>query len=300
MKKRLYVRLLMFIFFAFLSVNLSAQPNDDDSNSSKKFKFKRIMSEYYKKYNIDTARPVIELNYGLSTPHWNGMSKDFKQLGTIDAKIGVFHSGELENSSNVVRSNFGYIYIQNSSLDLGSKSDDEYYSTDLWNFGLADENGYGWKLGDKGMLLLYHANGINWTKTQFNTPGNNAADADRIDYLGNDIRFGNQFESGVRVRFIDNLALTAAYSRNVIYPRHLFWYWAGSELTEFAAQGVAGAFVKFVEKSAPEFVPIVNFALHSAISYGIYELRRDNMNWPIGTESPFEFQTFKLGITVIM
>jgi hypothetical protein len=43
--------------------------------------------------------------------------------------------------------------------------------------------------------------------------------------------------------------------------------------------------------------PVVAFILKGAISYGMYELRSNNMNWPIKTAEPMMFDNYKVGIT---
>jgi hypothetical protein len=75
----------------------------------------------------------------------------------------------------------------------------------------------------------------------------------------------------------------------------MFWYSALSSIIEVASHSILDEFIDEVREFSPEITPIINFILKSGLSYGLYELRRDNMNWPIETEAPFVMENFKVG-----
>ena len=52
-------------------------------------------------------------------------------------------------------------------------------------------------------------------------------------------------------------------------------------------------------KSSPAAGPVVNFLLKNALAYGIYELRKDKMNWPFKSEAPITYDQFKFGVTFV-
>ena len=78
----------------------------------------------------------------------------------------------------------------------------------------------------------------------------------------------------------------------------MFWYWTASELVKGATTGLLGTFINEVGKASPSAVPVVNFVLQNALNYGFYELRQKHMNWPVHTEAPLIFDTFKIGVNV--
>jgi hypothetical protein len=57
------------------------------------------------------------------------------------------------------------------------------------------------------------------------------------------------------------------------------------------------SFVRRIARSTPEAAPIVNLLLKGGLAYGLYEGRRNNMNWPFSTEPPIVEDTFKFGLT---
>jgi hypothetical protein len=93
--------------------------------------------------------------------------------------------------------------------------------------------------------------------------------------------------------------LDAGYERSIVFQRHLFWKWAGSAVMETAAQGLLDGFINKIFCSSPAAGPIVNFVLKNALAYGIYELRKDKMNWPFNSEAPFTYDQFKFGMTFV-
>ena len=79
--------------------------------------------------------------------------------------------------------------------------------------------------------------------------------------------------------------------------RHLFWKWAGSGIIEAASQGMLDHFIGKIGKSSPMALPIVSVILKSALSYGIYELRQEKMNWPFNSAAPLSYDQWKVGVT---
>jgi hypothetical protein len=50
---------------------------------------------------------------------------------------------------------------------------------------------------------------------------------------------------------------------------------------------------------SPAAAPIVNFVLKNGLSYGMYQLRKEKMNYPFESEAPILNDTFKIGVTFI-
>ncbi|HSP87628.1 MAG TPA: hypothetical protein VLN45_05810, partial [Ignavibacteriaceae bacterium] len=57
------------------------------------------------------------------------------------------------------------------------------------------------------------------------------------------------------------------------------------------------SFVDEIMDSSPYAAPIVGFVLKCALSYGVYELRQDKMNWPFKSAAPLAYDQFKFGMT---
>jgi hypothetical protein len=55
-------------------------------------------------------------------------------------------------------------------------------------------------------------------------------------------------------------------------------------------------FIKEIFYASPSAGPIVYFLLKNALSYGIYELRQEKMNWPFSSAPPLSFDSFRFGL----
>jgi hypothetical protein len=104
--------------------------------------------------------------------------------------------------------------------------------------------------------------------------------------------------AGVDLR-LGMFTVNAAYTWDQVYPRHLFWKWAGTSVIEGIASGLVDAFVKAIGNSSPKAVPVMNFVLRNGLAYGFKSLRKSNMTWPFGADTPpLNIETFSVGATV--
>jgi hypothetical protein len=124
-----------------------------------------------------------------------------------------------------------------------------------------------------------------------------ALDVNVSELYHDSFRFGTAFEAGVRFQVIRQISLEADYERAVVFQRHLFWKWLGSAAIEGAAQFMLDRFVEEIMDSSPYFAPVMSFLLKNGLYYGIYELRKEKMNWPFNSEAPVTIDQFKVGVT---
>ena len=173
-------------------------------------------------------------------------------------------------------------------------------------FGFQSATGYGYLLGKKTSLILYNADGITWTDYYWGIPmftfelGN----PDYINYIkyiepfNRHFRFGTTTEAGLRIPIDGMINLNLSFDRTLVFPRHLVWKYLGSTLiVEAVSQSLIDNFVRVIMRSSPGAGPIVSFLLKGGLSYGIYELRREKMNWPFESTEPLLFDSFKAGVS---
>ena len=65
------------------------------------------------------------------------------------------------------------------------------------------------------------------------------------------------------------------------------------------AQFLLDQFIDEIGESSPYAVPVVNFFLKNGLSYAVYELRKDKMNWPFDSAPPLCIDSFKFGLTFV-
>jgi len=156
-------------------------------------------------------------------------------------------------------------------------------------------------------LVLYNSNSFTWTRYDdgfywiepFGFGENKAYDEymKKMGAFDESICFGSSTEAGVIIPIAGFVNLQVQYDRTIVFPRHLFWKHLGSVIIETTVQSAIDGFIHAVMNSSPVAGPIINFVLKNALAYGIYELRREKMNWPFNSTEPLMFESFKVGFT---
>lgn len=192
-----------------------------------------------------------------------------------------------------------YLSYSNISTQFGEMSDAAKYNSKVTRFGIGWDKGIGYNLGGNASINFYNTSGMGWSKLQVLDSVMNTADYNYLRDYTDSYRFGIRGEAGVSIAPIPNLAFTAGYERAIVYPRVLFWKTAGSLITEGIAGWAVEEFVDRVLHNSPAAAPVINFVLKSALIYGVYELRRDEANFPFGGVTPVAHDTYKFGISFI-
>jgi hypothetical protein len=248
------------------------------------------------------SSPAITLNYGLAQVDRKNMNKNFVKPNLLELKLGYIKEKSAFGKDDLVSYNYRNVFVANESNKLsGKETNGTEIESDMWRLGFERIRGYGYKLGESSSIILFNGYTLNWSRVDFKYPLNLTGDPEieTLNLYDENFRFGTSGVGGVGVKVIDNLMLNASYERSIIFQRHLFWKWAGSAIIESAAQGLLDKFVDEIFESSPYAGPIVSFVLKNALTYGVYELRKDKMNWPFKSESPLTYDQFKFGLTFI-
>jgi hypothetical protein len=250
-----------------------------------------------------TGKPSIELSYGASYLSLKDFTAVPDKTGLIDLKLGYYYAGESRYSKSIMRFRNTFLYgdVFSTSLKLSNAYKSE---NDIWKFGSGTSEGYGYKIKNKNAIFFYNSNSISWTSYNYYYPAKEPEQeySESQKYLKNisgSLRFGTNTEAGITVPLFNQVNLNAQFERGLVFPRHLFGKWLGSAIIEFASQALLDRFINEILKSSPSAGPIVNFLLKNGLSYGIYELRRSQMNWPFESEQPLLFDSFKAGFTIV-
>ncbi len=244
---------------------------------------------------LDHHSPTMEFLYGKTQ---STLENSFPKLAdnfNFEARLGMTTTKVIANSDYIVRYDFNYASLNHVNSSLGKVDPDlGDIGTKSWRVTLSGNQGYGWKIGKESAVILYHGNGLAWNWVDFTDTLQSFAPT--ANTFGEGTRFGQQYEGGIKIKVFKNLTIGAGYETNQIYPRFLFWKWAGSSLVESSGHGLADWFIGKVKKSSPAIVPVVDFVLHNAISFGIYELRKNDMNWPFETADPLVQNNFRVSM----
>lgn len=239
--------------------------------------------------------PTISLSYGQSQIKHKDFSSDITKPNLLELKLGYTSIYPYKYSADILKYKFNYTFIGNYFTK--NKNDNSgNITTDMWRFGFGWATGYGYDLGESS-IIPYHSTSLAWSRVNFKDAPLSLDDALIADRYNESFRFGTGAEAGIKFKIIPLVSLDVSYERSIIFERHLFWKWAGSGIIEAASQGMLGHFIGKIGKSSPFALPIVRVILKSALSYGIYELRQEKMNWPFNSAAPLSYDQFKLGVT---
>lgn len=251
-----------------------------------------------------SGSPTISLGYGQSQVNLKNFSGNFANPNVIELKLGYTSIRASKYSEDILKYKFNHLFIGNFFTKVKSdNSVSKDIRTDMWRFGFGWASGYGYDLGQSS-IIPYHSTSITWSRVKINdTPISQIVplqlNDDRyiLDHYDQSFRFGTGAEAGIRFKVIPLISVDVGYERSIIFERHLFWKWAGSGIIETASQGMLDHFIGKIGKSSPMVLPIVSVILKSALSYGIYELRQEKMNWPFNSAAPLSFDQWKVGVT---
>ena len=243
-------------------------------------------------------QPAISINYGFSDISRKDVEAPFADNNLLELKLGYRSKRMTKYADYIEKSTYNYLFLNRNTTNLaGGSGTTGDIETQNWQFGAGWSKEYGYKIGEDASINPYYTSSMNWTRIDFANDSLSTKD-ERIKLLYNEtFRFGTSSETGVRIQPIKLITLEAGYERAIVFERHLFWKWAGSGIIEVAANGLLDVFIKEVFKSSPAAGPIVFFVLKSALSYGIYELRQDKMNWPFSSAPPVALNNIKFGVT---
>lgn len=238
--------------------------------------------------------PTIALSYGSANVQHKDFNTTFTNPNFIELKLGYTNIRPSKYSEEILGYMFNNAFLSNHFGK--NENSNAKIAFDMWRFGFGWAKGYGYDLGESA-IIPYHSTSMSWSRVKFKNAITDSNDANIAERFNESFRFGSATEAGIRVQIVPLICIDIAYERSIIFERHLFWKWAGSGIIEAASQGMLDHFIKKIGKSSPMALPIVNFVLKSALSYGIYELRQEKMNWPFSSAAPLSFDQWKVGVT---
>jgi hypothetical protein len=246
--------------------------------------------------------PTLGLAYGWVNNSLDGAAKPLFSSRLAELHFGGLRQNELDESESIVEHRNDYLFAGVATKDLGSRLNSGEIAFTAWRLGMVWEKGYGYKLTgalEGPSISLLTTQGVQWTNVALKSGITSGADSTLLGMYEGGIRFGTRSGAVVRFHMLPLLTLDAGYERSVVYRRHKFWEWLGGVVVAGGGDWLLDRFVDRILRSTPEGAPVVNFVLKSALSYGVYELRKKNGNWPFESEAPMSSETFMVGVTMV-
>jgi hypothetical protein len=245
---------------------------------------------------------LIEIALSVATavhqPFFNRdtISKNFSNNNEI-------YSQEEINIINNALSDFSLygINIDVNNLGFENAIDRAEDISTLISFGFIDLEGSGYKFSEHSGINFLTGNNYRWTSFAGwvnNTDIPAMSEPGKITDFEGGIRFGNIYQSEIQFNVYNGATILIKGSQNVIFPRTLFWKWAGSELVAGVAGLLVNQFTKEIKNYNPYSYPIIDFVLKTALNYGITSLQKNNMNFPFNSAKPLVINNISLGLQI--
>ena len=272
---------------------------DSTESSDKDEHTKFDWHDFNTKFNLFDSHhsPSVSLAYGFSSMNIHNFSASFAKPNIPEIKLGYTSEKPVWNEEGILHLKYNYLFLSNITTDISGTPAANEIQSNLWRFGLGWDDGYGYKLGSSSAIIPYNSFSFGWSRLDVKNFPSNPDDANKLSLFNDAFRFGTGSEAGLKIKVIPLVNVEVGYERSVIFERHLFWKWAGSALIEVGGNWALDAFVDKIMDSSPYAAPIVGFVLKGALSYGIYELRQEKMNWPFESAAPLAYDQFKFGLT---
>jgi hypothetical protein len=282
-----------------MSVNvfaMSSRSFKDDSTNS-----------FMMEVDFNERTPMISLFYGSATPSRDGISGTIEQDMVFGGTLGMEREKAWFRDPSIIQrySNNVYLWYGKAADAQGIVTPAEgdnpaiaaSSSTNLFRIGLADESGFGYKLGESSNLMFLASNAVlSWTAVTPQSVTTDPTSAQAMRDFEGALRFGEAMRPTIEWRVASPISIRVGYEWSQIYPRHMFWYWALSQGIEGIADAGATWFAREIGKSSPAAMPIVYFILKNGVAAGFKALRMNQMNWPFTTVAPMNVHMWNVGI----
>lgn len=283
MSKKILLPVIVFTFI--ISQSLFPQSNGSSKSNCKNGGFK-----YY-------DQPTIELSYGVSKIDLNNLESNFSDVGMLELKLGYTFQRKSFYGKNTLRFTNGFAFLNHNSSEIAyNKKKINELSSEMWQFGVGKKVGYGLNFGSIS-LVPYTSNSFVWSRLNMQDYPSSALqdDIDIINRYNESFRFGSSYESGLNFQLTRMISIQTQLNRTIVFERHQFGKHLISMLVEEGGLFLLETFTDNVLENDPVAGTIVTFLLKSGYSFGLYQLRTDNMYWPYKSTAPLSYMSFKFG-----
>ena len=248
-------------------------------------------------------KPQLSFFTGFANFSRNDLEGAMSPIQMYGASVGTNSIIRPTKERNIIEQEYsGFTFLVGGATEvvhyansmLGSKN-----AINTTQFGFEQTSGYGYDLGSDIDLMLLVSDYATWTSIRPQTFSDQFTQDNwqRIDDFSGSLRYGSTMAPTVEVKAGDHFSVKASYSWTQVLPRHMFWYWAGSEMIEGIAARIAETVINgFGDKEISSKL-IMHFVLQNAVAYGFKELRRKNMNWPFDTVAPMNITSWNIGLS---
>lgn len=245
---------------------------------------------------------LLRLATGYSTPSIVG-SPSLSPAAALEVDFGRLNTRRGNPEEGVYRLEGTSIAVTTLSPTLAFRNRTQV-AVEGWRIGFRLSGGHRFSSDGRSGMYLLHSGGWTWSYIRSGSPstdGDSAANAHAIaDIAGyRTSHFGANTAATIGYSIGGLLTIEASYQRVLLYKNHVFFPWLGSLLLEGIAQSLLSTSLSAAEQRNPHAAAIATLILRSALSWGIYELRRTSgQHFPFGGNTPMLWDEFRIGIGI--
>ncbi len=285
---------LFLLFFFIFSTGFFAQKIEVTKDSTSFDNFFRIKKQ-----------PVISVNFSNENYRFNDFTSPivFKKSGTFEISLGY----KTFSKRDYLKKYFSkYISLAYSSDKLNNQvSQGLAVALEFWRLAAVSEKGYLYNLGlveispyvSSGYFLYNFSFALNTV-----CPAEDGITCltvnPQMSRFSDGTHFGKFFEEGLKLELGEKLSLKLGYSESLYTPRFMTWHFLGSEILYGIARVALDKFNRSIIQDSPVVGGFIDVVLVSGLNYLVYHFQKDNMNWPIKSETPIFSEGFRAGITL--
>ncbi len=292
MRKLLYISIIIL-----LSSAAFAEERGDTSETS----FDAFLKKLYEKPNFVKNRTTLDVHYGASAVSYPAgvLRNDFASAYPAGLGYGFTRFDDKQPIDDIFYYASEFVFIRNNSSHFKPATfEKDGITTDSWHFGGGISNGYGYG-SEEHEFFFFHTGRFIWSRIDIELYPLNPFDSSALKQVDENYKFGSSWSGGIKYHLTGPVFLSAEYEHVLVNTDFHFGKWFGSWAIENLSQRWIDFFEEGMMKSYGKNWPWVNWVIKNSLSLALYELRRNNVNWPFDSREALSFNTFRAGITFV-
>jgi len=284
----------LFVLMFLLTYTASAQIDEEP-------RLVRFFKQFYSKPGHIQNQTYLSSHYGLTFPSFgfDQFDTDLANAFNLEFSYGFIRLIEDETFEDLFKHQSEYLFIGNISTNFKTFNiQSDGVVSDTWRFGFGLNDGYGYNFGKNSNFYLMHNSAITWTRTDFVDRLSLTFDDSLINSFDENFKFGGMWSAGVRMQIYKSINVDLIYEHSLYYKNFLPAEWVGMWFFDNVTQ-------RFIEIWEPELFeqfgrnyPWMKFTYKNLLSLVMYELRRKQAFYPFNGEGTFNFDSFKIAISL--
>lgn len=260
-----------------------------------------FFKNFYSKPDYVKNQTLLSAFYGRSFTDINQKAiTNFSDIHNLDFYYGFIRINDRIKYKDMFSHQGEYLFLSNTSTNFKTfQFDVRGIVTDSWRFGFGLNDGFGIYFLDN-KLFFNHSTAFSWIRIDVDYFSGDSLDINFIRRFDERFKFGSIYKSGITYQIWDIFNIDVNYEHSYFYPDFELVPWFGSWIIDNVLQRGPELFERELEREFKNNYPYLKIIYKNLVSIIISELRRHNGYSPFNSESTLNYDTFKIGIVLII